>query len=67
MSSAARFAEMADPERNPQFRRRWAEPQSERETTPEPHTAYATVTDSIDHLADVIAADFRAARAGGWR
>lgn len=61
MSAAARYVEMADPDRNPQFRRRWHEAEPEPaggSAPPDPHQA-------LDGLALVIAADFRAHRAGG--
>jgi len=69
MSTAARYAEMADPERNPQFRRRWHDPRLEGgmgSVTPE-DAAPADGDRALDQLALVLSADFRAARAGGCR
>lgn len=61
MSAAARYAEMADPDRNPQFRRRWHEVEPELAGGPAPPEPYQV----LDDLAQVIAADVRAHRAGG--
>ncbi|MBB4287623.1 hypothetical protein [Roseospira goensis] len=65
MTDSARFAGMADPERNPQFRRRWIEPGTDETAGPAPREACAPADDPLDHLGNLIATDFRAARAGG--
>lgn len=65
MTDAARYAEMADPERNPQFRRRWDDGGVDQVTGPDPRTPCAEPDPALDRLADDLAAEFRAGRAGG--
>lgn len=65
MSDAARYADMADPDRNPQFRRRWDDGGVDQVTGPDPRTACAEPDLALDELALAVATDFRAARAGG--
>jgi len=67
VTDPARYADMADPDRNPQFRRRWQDAPSESVIGPDPDTPLTVFGSdaALDGLAHDLATEFRSGRAGG--